>query len=467
VCDREIQHCCRYASTDWNKFIAQDRDLCQPLDGQAVCQSLNSSARICAPTGWAGDVIRKALNRTQSALSSLFESIELKLRRRSTHEARRQRHQPVARPDSNHSQRPRQPGQVRDDDLTGVVDAVELCAELACVALPAVAVLLVSRAAYTSYHEYVVDALRRPAVSDRLCVDVAAKSSNKSPRRSTTKTGGSTTTMSPVELRRAVEHQSVADAVFVVVLHLGFSATCCFFDVALYWLLAVVSRHTAPPPFDFTGADSVSSVTSGDGTIIAVLAEFLTVLHAGHWFGFTDSGYMCSVQPARPDYMTLVVVVVLYIALFVLLSVQSSVVPWQNHIAAYFYPQHEQSKRQFYGALVTAQGDRRVDDAGADQKEVLRQLMCVESSRWRPDTLLAVRQAATPVSARRRCVACGQPVSRRVSKARVSVRGLSTDDSLDAAEVCPVCDCRLTPDEDVVFSNAACCMSADITSRLA
>jgi len=68
----------------------------------------------------------------------------------------------------------------------------------------------------------------------------------------------------------------------------------------------------------------------------------------------------------------------------------------------------------------------------------------------------------------RRCVVCGQPVSRRMRKARASVRALSTDDCLDVAEVCPVCDCRLTPDEQVVFSNAACCMSAaDVASRLA
>jgi len=35
------------------------------------------------------------------------------------------------------------------------------------------------------------------------------------------------------------------------------------FDVALHWLLVVVRRHTAPPPFDFTGAGSVTAVTHG------------------------------------------------------------------------------------------------------------------------------------------------------------------------------------------------------------
>jgi len=251
-----------------------------------------------------------------------------------------------------------------------------------------------------------------------LYTDAAAAGSTKSARRSTsTKTDTAspttTTTMFAVELCRALEYQPVADAVFIVVLHLGFSATCCVFDLAIYWLLVVVSRHTAPPPFDFTGADSVSSVTSGDGTIIAVLAEFLTTLHAGHWFGFTDSGYVCSVQPARPNYVTLVVAVVLYATLFVLLSVQSSVMSRQNHIAAYFYPQHEQRKLRFYDALATATAAQRDlgpaagDNAGsADQNEMLRQLMRVESSPcWRPDTLLA---AGTPISAGPRCVACGQ-----------------------------------------------------------
>jgi len=164
---KSYSRCFRYSSADWNKFIAQDRDLCQPLDGQAVCRSLNSSARICAPTGWAGEVIRRALNRTQSALSSLFESIELKLRRRATHEAaHRQRAQST---DSrNQTQRSRQPRQAREEHLTGAVDAVQLCAELVFVVLPAVAAVLVSRAAYTSYHDYVVDVQRRSTLSDQL-----------------------------------------------------------------------------------------------------------------------------------------------------------------------------------------------------------------------------------------------------------------------------------------------------------
>ena len=110
-----------------------------------------------------------------------------------------------------------------------------------------------------------------------------------------------------------------------VLLHLGLSTTFCVFDVALHWLLVVVRRHTAPPPFDFTGADSVDSVTNGEGTIVAVLAEFLTVLHAGHWFGFSDEGYACSVHPAQPDYITVVVVALLYALLLVFIAIQSTV----------------------------------------------------------------------------------------------------------------------------------------------
>jgi len=277
-------------------------------------------------------------------------------------------------------------------------------------------------------------------------------------------------TMSATELRRAVECSSVGDGVLVCVLHLGFSATCCLFDLALYWLLIVVRRHTAPPPFDFTGADSVNTVTSGEGTIVAVLTEFLTILHAGHWFGFTETGYMCSVHPATPDYITIVIAIVLYILLFVFTAVQSTVLSWQNRIAAYFYPEHEQRKRQFYRALVMARRDRRLqavdDDAlGAAQKDVLRDLIYLGPTSWRPGTLLAVRHTAAPASGGPRCVACGQSVSRRLRKTRASTRRLSNDDCLDA-EICPVCDCKLTPEDDVVFSNAACCTSADVTSRV-
>ena len=109
---------------------------------------------------------------------------------------------------------------------------------------------------------------------------------------------------------------------------------------------------------------------------------------------------------------------------------------------------------------MTARRDRRLqvvdDDAlGAAQKQVLRDLMCVAPTSWRPDTLLAVRHAAAaepPVSDGPRCVACGQAVSRRLRKTRTSTRRLSDDDCLDAADICPVCDCQLMPDDDVFVS---------------
>lgn len=350
-----------------------------------------------------------------------------------------------------------------------MVDAVELGVQFARVILPLVAVLVISRTAYNNYRAYVVYEDRHLSVG--MWKDVGTRTTTKS-RRSISK-NASTTMMSATKLRRAVECSSVSDAVFVAVLHFGFSATCCFFDVALYWLLVVVGRHTAPPPFDFTGADSVNTVTNGEGAIVAVLAEFLTILHAGHWFGFTDAGYMCSVHPVAPDYVSLVVVVVLYVVLFVFITIQSRVLSWQNRIVAYFYPEQEHRRRQFFAALLTARRDRRLntvddDDAPlAAQKDVLRDLMYLGSTSWRLSTLLAVRRAPVPPVSEGgpRCVACGQPVSRRLRKARASTRHLSNDDCLDV-EICPVCDCRLTPDDDVVFSNAAYCTSVDATSRV-
>jgi len=88
---------------------------------------------------------------------------------------------------------------------------------------------------------------------------------------------------------------------------------------------------------------TMAAVTHGEGAIVGVLAEFLTLLHAGHWFGFTDSGYVCSVRPSSPDYVTLAVLVGLYVVLLVLMALQSSVRAWQNCLAAFFYPQHEQT----------------------------------------------------------------------------------------------------------------------------
>jgi len=399
-------------------------------------------------------VIRRALNRTQTALSALFHSIELKLRRTSA----RQRTEPRAggTGNNNHSRREsrrRADKRRRDERLSGVVDAVELTARLAWIVLPVIAATLAARAAYSNYRAYVVDDDRRRTISDRLWIDVGTRLAAKS-RRCRRRAAAESSSMSAADVRRAAEYSSTGDDVFVVVLHVGLSAACCVFDVALHWLLVVVRRHTAPPPFDFTGASSVDAVTTGEGTIVAVLADFLTILHAGHWFGFTETGYVCSVQPTSPDYLTVVLVVCLYVVLLALVALQSSVRSWQNRVAAFFYPEHELRKRRLYGALATARRDRRPqlsggdDDAGS-QKDMLRDLMCVGPTSWRPETLMAVRRAAEPPP---RCVACGQAVSRRARKTSKRGRCLSDDDCLD---VCPVCDCRLTDDDDDdVFINA-------------
>ena len=165
---------------------------------------------------------------------------------------------------SNHSRREWGRRRARDERLSSVVEALELVGRLAWIILPLVAASLVARAAYTNYRAYVLDDDRRHTVSDRLWTDVgAATKSHRRRRRADKDAATTTTTMSADDLRRAVEHASVVDDVFVVVLHLGFTATCCVFDVALHWLLVVVRRHTAPPPFDFTGAGSVTAVTHG------------------------------------------------------------------------------------------------------------------------------------------------------------------------------------------------------------
>jgi hypothetical protein len=56
-----------------------DRDICDPLHSVVVCRPLNASEALCAPSNWAGDAIRAALNTTQTALDTLIDSLELRL----------------------------------------------------------------------------------------------------------------------------------------------------------------------------------------------------------------------------------------------------------------------------------------------------------------------------------------------------------------------------------------------------
>jgi len=151
-------------------------------------------------------VIRQALNRTQTALSSLFDSIELKMRRSPTRDAnQRRRGEPhVVQSSANRSHHEQR--RKTDVELSGIVEAVELCADLASAVLPVVAALFAVRAAYTSYYACIVDEDRHQTIADRLWIDVGTTMTASS-RRCRRK--NASTTSSAAELRRGIDHSSV------------------------------------------------------------------------------------------------------------------------------------------------------------------------------------------------------------------------------------------------------------------
>lgn len=53
-----------------------NKDICEPLDVAAVCRNLNDTDKLCLPSSWAGDIIQKAINKTQLAMHELQMTLQ-------------------------------------------------------------------------------------------------------------------------------------------------------------------------------------------------------------------------------------------------------------------------------------------------------------------------------------------------------------------------------------------------------
>ncbi len=53
--------------------------MCEPLDTITVCQALNDSDVLCAPSGWAGDAIKDAVNATVVAMRQLDRTLHFQV----------------------------------------------------------------------------------------------------------------------------------------------------------------------------------------------------------------------------------------------------------------------------------------------------------------------------------------------------------------------------------------------------
>lgn len=145
-----------------------------------------------------------------------------------------------------------------------------------------------------------------------------------------------------------------SDGLCIFVLHLLLSVVCCGFDFSLYWVLALVQRHSRPG-FDVTGSDSLDLVVTGRGIIVDLLDIFLKGFHPGRWFSFTGDTQACLPVPRPPSLRRLCVLGGLYVLLLLSIVLKAYVLRLRDRITGFFYCQRQLERVSYLWRVLAAQ----------------------------------------------------------------------------------------------------------------
>lgn len=327
-------------------LTGSDRDICEPLDMVVVCQSLNDSETLCQPSKWAGEAIQDAINATQSAMVALQGSLQFYVssepydRSRNVTDVLFQIRRRVA-----------EEFESRTAYFELVVGMLKKMIPLSLFLLIQSAYLhlkhYMSRDAYDNV--YVTDQFKAIDLQRSKLSGVSVFPLRKYERNYLIETGS--LALAPPERGLASSGRCI------VVLHLLLSASCYVFDYVLYWVLALVDRHSRSG-FDVTGSDSLELVVSGQGIIVELLDIFLKGFHPGRWFNFSGDTQACLPVPKAPSLVTLVALVCLYAVLLGTLLLKAYLLRLRNWATGYFYPDREKTRLVYLHSVVIGQRAR-------------------------------------------------------------------------------------------------------------
>lgn len=319
------------------KLPEDDANICEPLNVQLVCQSLNDSDTLCQPSKWAGDAIQEAINATQTALHDLDDALHFRLTSDTYHNIRQNA--------SAVTFRIRQ--RVLEEFSSCTAHFRLVVAILAKLALP-VSLLLVLRETYvylrlflTSLdfdNVYIADEFR---ALDRKLPETALGARSILPLRK-------------YELRYMVDTSSWKlghteerlhwRGMAVFVLFFIVSLTCFGFDLVLYWVLTLGQKHSSQDAVEGSGTDGVRLVVSGHGIIVELLDLFLKGFEPDRWLAqYADAG-TCLPSAQTPSIHSAVFIFVFHVVLLLSVLLKAYSFRARNRITGHFYPDRRKER---------------------------------------------------------------------------------------------------------------------------
>jgi hypothetical protein len=129
----------------------------------------------------------------------------------------------------------------------------------------------------------------------------------------------------------------------VLILHLLISFTCYMFDYILYWVLALIERHSSPR-FDVTGREALEQVVDGEGIIVELLDVFLQGFHPGTLYGFSADTNQCLPKPVAPSVIHLLVIFLMYFVLILTILLKAYLLRFRDKLTGFFFPERQKAR---------------------------------------------------------------------------------------------------------------------------
>ena len=310
----------------------QEQDICEPLNTISVCQSLNSSDTLCRPSRWAGEAIQEAINTTQSAMKKLKRALQFEVDSGPYYSTR-----------TNASKVLYEVRKKVDNEFLARTEYFHLVIGI-LIKLTPIGLLLLVYVAYLHIKHY---------MSKDTYDNVYVTENFKALDQKRAEVAGDTLfPLKKCELNYLIDCtvsdlSPPEDGLFriglcVLVLHLMVSFTCYIFDYILYWVLALIERHSSPR-FDVTGREALEQVVDGEGIIVELLDVFLQGFHPGTLYGFADSN-QCLPRPIAPSIIHLLVIFIMYFILILTILLKAYLLRFRNKITGYFYPERQKAR---------------------------------------------------------------------------------------------------------------------------
>jgi len=328
------------ASEDYNSTLGRQKDICQPLDPDRICDNLNNSDSLCQPTDWAGDAIKLAVHETRIAMKSLRRVIQFNVTSPKLGKLRVTTGAWGTGSPRNASKKHAAASADQSDFRSATAYF-----EIVTLTLSIVTYVIAGAVLFCASHQYVKnylcsDCFDNHYVTHRL-VDIDLCFAKRPSHRALLPL----TKFEQSNVRNASSqvNDRCSMGLTTSVLSLTLSVTTVMFEFALHWILTLVA-DIGRPSFDVTGRESLEMVVVGEGVIVDFLDVFLKGFHPRSGLNGATDTQVCLPTPHPPSMFVLILLSVIQVTLLSTILLNQPILIARNRVTGYFYPDRERMR---------------------------------------------------------------------------------------------------------------------------